>query len=90
MTDEEFDFVNELNNEIDRLTLKASNLEEQLNEAKDYADSFYTELKLYKKAFELAYYRGDEFICEEDVLKKAKEEIGEQKTGEEEKKKDNN
>lgn len=71
--------------------IKCSNLLiEQLENQNDklikQRDDAEQELALYKKAFELAYYRGDEFICEEDVLKKAKEEIDEQKASEKERK----
>lgn len=38
----------------DRLEEKAQNLEMSLNEAKDTADAFYKELKVYKRALELA------------------------------------
>lgn len=69
----------------DQLEEKAQNLEMSLNEAKDTADAFYKELKVYKRALELACER----LSREDVFEKqtkqdyyinqAKKELGEQK-----------
>ena len=74
------------------LAIEIMNLEMPLNEAKDTADAFYKELKVYKRALELAchymeydypkknddiYYRKDREL-EMIFLNKAKKELEEQ------------
>lgn len=61
--------------ENDRLEEKAQNLEMSLNEAKDIADAFYKELKVYKRAFELARLDGLEM---DDYIVEAEKELEEQ------------
>lgn len=65
----------------DLLEEKAQNLEMSLNEAKDTADAFYKELKVYKRALQLACgYTMSEWGNEYDIdyfLQQAKKELEE-------------